>query len=100
MDRIIRFRGKRTDTGEWEYGSLYTPSDGVYADICNKSGDHPVHPETVSQLVCISASGDEIYEGDYIRSHRIRMISYSSDGIKQHVDLFFIIQKIIPSSVL
>lgn len=68
MDRIIRFRGKRTDTGEWEYGSLYTPSDGVYADICNKSGDHPVHPETVSQLVCISASGDEIYEGDYIRS--------------------------------
>lgn len=67
MDRIIRFRGKRTDTGEWEYGSLYVPSDGVYADICNKSGDHPVKPETVSQLVCISDSGDEIYEGDYIR---------------------------------
>lgn len=67
MDRIIRFRGKRTDNNEWEYGSLYIPSDGVYADICNKSGDHPVHPETVSQLVCISARGDEIFEGDYIR---------------------------------
>ena len=67
MDRIIRFRGKRTDTGEWEYGSLYVPSDGVYADICNKSGDHPVQPETVSQLVCISDSVGEIYEGDYIR---------------------------------
>lgn len=67
MDRIIRFRGKRTDTKEWEYGSLYVPSDGVYADICNKSGDHPVRPDTVSQLVCISDSGDEIFEGDYIR---------------------------------
>lgn len=68
MERIIRFRGKRTDTGEWEYGSLYVPSDGVYADICNRSGDHPVRPETVSQLVCISDSGDEIYEGDYIQT--------------------------------
>lgn len=67
MDRIIRLRGKRTDNNEWEYGSLYIPSDGVYADICNKSGDHPVKTETVSQLVCISDSGDEIYEGDYIR---------------------------------
>lgn len=66
MDRIIRFRGKRIDTGEWEYGSLYMPPDGGYADICNKSGDHPVKPETVSQLVEVGNNGEEYYEGDIL----------------------------------
>ena len=66
MDRIIKFRGKRIDNGKWEYGSLYMPPDGGHADICNKTGDHPVRPETVSQLVEISKDGTECYEGDIL----------------------------------
>lgn len=66
MSRIIRFRGKRVDNGEWEYGSLYLPPEGGYADICNSSGDHPVRPETVSQLVDVGKNGEEYYEGDIL----------------------------------
>ena len=65
--RAIKFRGKNTVTGEWEYGYFWR--DDICGDCHIKEGngvEHRVDPETVSQLVCVS-NGVEIYEGDYIR---------------------------------
>lgn len=78
MNRIIKFRGKRVDNGEWIYG--------LPVDYCNKKyilvltnfeeervyGQYPhkemwsyeVIPETVGQYTGV----DEIYEGDVLTS--------------------------------
>jgi uncharacterized phage protein (TIGR01671 family) len=80
MERKIKFRGRRTDSGEWIYGYyavlggkhyIYTGERGVF----QASPAHPVMyddymateiiPETVGQFTGLSdSSGKEICEGD------------------------------------
>lgn len=77
MERVIRFRGKRTDNGEWVYGTPVYYQSGevcIYNDKCPQYGyeatrilsmRNKVLPETVGQFTGLCA-GDyaEIFEGD------------------------------------
>lgn len=81
MQREIKFRGKRIDTGSWVYGDLCQDPDIEMVSILKKS-DKPyalsdskeadtyfyfkliqVDPETVGQFTGFKANKD-IYEGD------------------------------------
>ena len=60
MNRTIKFRGKRSDNGEFVYGNLAHIHPEFYI------GGREVNPESVAQLVGYDCDGREVYEGDFL----------------------------------
>ncbi len=77
MDRIIKFRGKRIDNGEWVYGDF-----AIWQGKCQISNDdtsdnawthhvHDVDPLTVGQFTGFhDQNGTPIYEGDTMECYQ------------------------------
>lgn len=61
MNRPIKFRGKRVDTGEFVYGDVAHTEVGVLI-----GAGFEVEPKSVKQLVGYDADGREVYEGDIV----------------------------------
>lgn len=101
--RTIKFRGKRTDSGEWVYGHYFTtpltaeyeilPENGAFFDsglryrrhaIADENGcAFEVAPETVGQHTGLyDSERKEIYEGDLVE---YRNFMYNFDSNQKHI---------------
>lgn len=65
MNRTIKFRGKRIDNGEWVFGDLRHGHNERLFIIVHVY--YEVLPETVGQFIG-KLYGEELYEGDIVRS--------------------------------
>lgn len=83
-NRIIKFRGKDSVTGEWFYGNLFTKDSIGRTHISTpERGCLRIDPDTVGQFVGITDEhGKEVFEGDVLEAD----YKYDSLGYNGGVD--------------
>ncbi len=88
MERIIKFRGRNIDTGEFVFGDLRII--GIHAHIFKEADCYyeeeliEVEPDSVAQLVGYDANGREVYEGDTLVNHNFKVDFFTAvlfDGV-------------------
>lgn len=80
MNKEIKFRGKRTDNGDWVYGDLYHGLNGlVYINHIVPEGNGSINiqtivdPSSIGQFVWLKdKNGVDVYELDIIKYTRLR----------------------------
>jgi uncharacterized phage protein (TIGR01671 family) len=124
MNRKIKFRGKRTDSGEWVCGYYFTtpltaeynilPENGAFFDHGLSYNRHviadnygcvfEVVPETVGQFTgLLDQNGKEIYEGDIIVVSYPKFFEFKKDdkiGVVRFLDTlpdFVIMEDVYPN---
>lgn len=84
MNREIKYRGKRFDSGEWVYG--YFVEDG-FINICSHNEDdflqyNVVNPDTIGQYTGLhDCNGKEVYEGDLLKDDEITWEVFWCDDV-------------------
>lgn len=96
--REILFRGKRTDNGEWETGSLVVIRGGCSDEqiyIADKMTGYntPVLKKTVGQYTGLTdKNGEKIFEGDIVdiltENEEIGVVEYDDGGFEVKADGF------------
>ena len=72
MNRIIEFRARSIETGEYVYGDFIHrgPLEGKPGIIDDEDYFHEIDPVSLAQLVAVDFNGNAVFEGDI--AHRIK----------------------------
>ena len=89
--REIIFRGKRTDNGEWAYGSLVIAAGMTFISVFGVVSPLHVDCETVGQSTgLIDKHGDRKWEGDiFIWDDRLYVIEFDENALAWYATAYF-----------
>jgi len=81
MNREIKFRGQRAESGKWIYGGLFVNDKGVPYIVYSLGILVELDPATVGQYTGLhDENGTEIYEGDILDENCVVSFNCENHG--------------------